>query len=169
MPCSCKEARIYVPEGDEWGPKIWLLIHTLSLRSGKQENPLTQRDEITAWIQIIKKTGKILPCPDCKGHYTNWLGQYNDSLKQLNTLTYDAQINYIRKWFYDLHNDINLRLGKNTISYSDFESLYENTDIQDTLYEITIILKQYTQVSGYLASPVAFSEWKKHIIFLLSL
>jgi Erv1 / Alr family len=166
--CDCNNSPIYVPIGNEWGAKIWLLLHTLSRRAGAQTDPLAQRDEMIAWRKIIQGTGNILPCPDCKGHYNTWLAERKTAVTDFPKLSYTEQVEFVQHWFVDLHNDINLRLGKSVFTFDEYLEHYKDIQLNNTLYELGQILKLYTQVSGYLASPAAFAEWKKHIVFLLS-
>lgn len=166
--CNCRNAQVYIPVGNDWGKKIWLLLHTLSLKAGKQQTAWAQRDEMLAWKRIMENTGNMLPCPDCKGHYNTWLTDRKSQLADFMKLTYSDQVIYAQRWFFDLHNDVDLRLGKPTLTFEQFIEQYSNACIANILFEIGEVLMLYTRVSGYIASPVAFSEWKKQIVFLMS-
>jgi hypothetical protein len=53
-----------------------------------------------AWKELAAALTISLPCPECARHYTNW---YNTK-KFL-----PAGRGDVRKWFMDLHNDVNRR------------------------------------------------------------
>lgn len=167
--CSCNNSPIPLPQDNEWAPKTWLILHTLSLKAGRQTNPLFQRDEMLAWENVLKKTGSMLPCSECKGHYIVWVQERKAELNEFPKLSYGVQTEFVRRWFFNLHNDINLRQGKPVLSYDAFLTMYPQVLLLPKVEELSLIIKSYSRVSGYIASPSAYAEWKKHIIALISL
>jgi hypothetical protein len=136
---------------------------------GNQINELYQKDESSAWYQIMLRTGGILPCPDCKKHYANWLSEKKINLVLYLKMSYNNQAEFVRHWFFDLHNNVNIRNNKLQMPYDIFIQNYMNQKIDKSHIDtLAHILFQYTKVSGYLASPANFAEWKKYIAIILS-
>ena len=166
--CDCNHSIMYVPQGNDWGPKTWYILHTLSAKAGRQTDPIFQRDEMMAWQQVLLRTGNVLPCQECKTHYGNWLKARLTHVKLFLKLPYAEQATYVQRWFFDLHNDVNQRHSKPIMDFDIFQKMYQDASLGASIDELTAILKLYTQVSGYILSPVQYSEWKNYILTIKS-
>lgn len=82
---------------DKWGPGLWVFLHALprnaeSVHSAKAA--LTHLD---------------LPCPDCRKHYRAFSKDH--PLQAVNTTQ------ELERWVFNLHNDVNKRLGKKLYTF----------------------------------------------------
>ncbi len=83
-----------------WGPPAWFFIHSVAY----SYNP-SKKD---AYYIFFKNLGNILPCQECKQHYYE---NFNEA-----DLTYALESNEAMfRWSYDLHNKVNIKLGKTDI------------------------------------------------------
>jgi len=121
-----------------------------------------------AWQQVLIRTGTVLPCKECKSHYGTWLKERFTQVKLFLKMPYADQATYVQRWFFDLHNDVNQRHGKPVMDFDIFQKMYQDASIGSSIDELTAILKLYTQVSGYILSPVHYSEWKNYILTIKS-
>ena len=89
-----------------WGPYAWHLIHWITLTY--------QPDKKESYTRLFHLLIHILPCPICRTHYS----------KQLNnpttTLTKIHDRNSAIQWGNQLHNQVNLMLGKKKTSIEQF-------------------------------------------------
>jgi hypothetical protein len=60
---------------------------------------------------MIKMLEKVIPCPSCKEHYEVYLKEHpiEAGLKQL---MHSELRDYIKKWFWELHNWVNESLSR---------------------------------------------------------
>ena len=82
---------IQVRDTAVWGPALWRVLHGLA-EYGHDIIPLSE------WQNLITALHTGLPCPDCTSHYQRWC--------RIHPLTDSYPI---RRWFLDLHNDVNRR------------------------------------------------------------
>jgi len=119
---------ITAPSPSEWGPHLWKMLHWLAERSGKQKVRLLQDDELFAWTQLLKLLTKTLPCALCKGHYTAYIKTHFDFdiLKSTPPLLEDKRRELLRRWIWELHEDVNRRREciANIVPYESLESIY---------------------------------------------
>lgn len=85
-----------------WGPSVWRILHAAAERL-----PATAAALTTA----IRALDGALPCPDCRKHYHAWL--------QAHPVDGDLRI-----WLLDLHNDVNVRTGKEPWTVDDLTATY---------------------------------------------
>lgn len=92
----------------------WYQLHMLT--TAYPENPSEHdKDEIRNLIQVMKEDG--IPCNICKQHFIVWTQMYPGNF-HLTTK------NKLIKYFFDLHNDINKRNGKNEFTKKEFDAKY---------------------------------------------
>jgi len=163
--CSCQAGKVNGVETTEWGPHYWKTLHKLSLKAGTLADPNSQAEEVRAWIHIFKETAKAIPCEECRLHYKEWLlanptGKFKD-------LPYSEKGDYVRDWWWRLHGDVDRRLGKPSIEFSELTTIYASVFVR---FEVATIDK-YIKTAA-VASQIRlfdFKEWKKAIIMLNSL
>lgn len=95
----------------QWGPAAWKFLHTITF--SYPENP-TLQDQRDAEALFLSLTS-LLPCNACRDHYKSEVLSRPPDTRSRATLS---------AWLVDLHNRVNLRLSKPTVSYSDAEHLY---------------------------------------------
>ena len=100
-----------------WGPSLWHFLHTMSFNY--PVNP-TLNDK-KRYMNFIKSLRITLPCKYCRDNLGKNLKATNFSIEKMkNRYTFS-------KYVYDLHNHINIMLGKsNTLKYEEVRERYEN-------------------------------------------
>ena len=115
-----------------WGPPLWKSIHAIT-RSYPDKPTLEQKKQ---YQDFIKSLGHVLPCPNCRGHYNNYVSEldWNFVLKDHESLV---------KFGIDFHNDVNKRTGKQIIPSTEALKLVysghdETQSILDSSFSHTI-------------------------------
>jgi hypothetical protein len=106
----------------EWGPMIWNIIHTASLRIGK--TPISDKNETRLFIALTKILPYSLPCKICQTHAGEYL-RSAESKKRINkwiTLTGDELKAEIVHFFWDFHNNAN-KTKESPTGFYELESL----------------------------------------------
>ena len=90
---------IYNKEGfnaEKWGPGVWNWLHRLP--------------EAGSNVEAIKRCldHLCLPCPECQHHF--------DVFKETNLISEIGSRTDAHKWINSLHNEVNTRLGKPSVS-----------------------------------------------------
>tara|TARA_B110000208_G_scaffold189005_1_gene249743 strand:- start:1092 stop:1514 length:423 start_codon:yes stop_codon:yes gene_type:complete len=99
---------------DKWGPTYWNYLHFVSIHY--PNNP-TQSDK-ELHFNLIDYFIKTLPCTKCQ----------NDIKKLINPHELKKHLENkqsLKIYIFNLHNKVNKKLKKKTISFSSFESLYK--------------------------------------------
>ncbi len=124
-----------------WGTALWSILHHCTERIGTI--PLSDRQmEQNVWKQLLDYLKKSLPCIKCRTHYTMYYERKGPP---------EVKRESIRRWLYDLHSDVNVRLQKPNLPYEVLEGFYagpfsfkENLDIIEQQGKIALRLKWYT-------------------------
>jgi hypothetical protein len=162
--CSCKGEIVLGVDTDEWGPVFWRTLHSLSLLAGKAQ-PRAQDEETRTWIKVLTFTGLSIPCPDCRAHYKEWI--LTRQPKLLLSIPYSERGEWVRHWLYDIHTDINLRLGKVNLSFDDLEVTFKEVNV---FREIATIEKYILRASrANQVKLTDFLSWKNYCVILKSL
>ena len=165
MPCSCKIPMPDFPTNCDWGPIIWRLLHGVAEKYGKLMSPLFAIEEQIAWIKLLNETEKILPCKECKAHYKEYVRLHNPDI--LKTMPNNDRGLWIQRFFFNLHNEINVR---NNIPLFEFENLsitYKNVNYNYNIKNYEKLLKiifTYNEVG-----IVSWKSWLRHFSQLLSI
>lgn len=105
------------PQNTIWGPHLWMILHTASEKIGIYHTKLPQ-EEVRVWTNLLNSLRYSLPCPLCKKHYTLFY-----SANPITAINRD----FIRNWLYNLHSDINIKLGReNSITIDKIPEIYSN-------------------------------------------
>jgi len=153
MPCGCKASVDKYPETADWGPLVWTLLHGLAEKVGRQTTKLIQEDEIRLWIQLITSLKNTIPCDICSEHYGRWL--ISHPLSQLTLGSYANTSEWIRNFFWKLHNEINEGNDKSILPLSDLSSLYKNTNITETWKKLDPVMILAIRLNG-----ISLLSWK---------
>lgn len=152
MPCNCIVDKPTYPQNEEWGPLVWLILHTLAEKAGRQTNALTLGDEQRAWPLFVKTLPPIIPCPYCREHLQAYIQQHPFALPA----DYYTWKEYIPQYFYDLHETVNRRLGKPSFPFASLPSRYTNTGVlASTLTRLESIQQRAIKMGG-----VSLFHWK---------
>ena len=97
----------------EWSRGLWRFIHCMcSVYSNTPSEP----EKISA-IKFIESLEYIIPCSECRIHYSNYIKNYN-----LSDIVSAGQ--KLETWFFDFHNDVNKRLNKPLLKRHEFMKMY---------------------------------------------
>jgi len=110
-----------------WGPHFWFILHLVSFNY--PDNPNTpDKDNFKRFYESI---GDILPCPNCRKHYKNYLSQFPISVHL------DTRIDLI-KWVIQVHNFVNQSLHKPTYTLQQVLKTYANLDPVSPFVKVNI-------------------------------
>jgi hypothetical protein len=123
MVCNCVADKPTYPQNEEWGPLLWWILHALAGSAGTQSNLLLRGDEQRAWPLFFKELPSMLPCPYCRDHLQTYQKSHPFALPQ-NAGEWNS---YVTTYVYDLHEDVNARIGKPSFPKEDLSKTYSNT------------------------------------------
>lgn len=104
---------------EEWGTAAWKFLHTLTF--DYPENPSLQQ-QISA-EQLFMSLKDLLPCDECRSYYKDEIGNQPVDTKSKLALS---------SWLVDIHNRVNIRLGKPQMTFDAAKLLYGKTSGQCT-------------------------------------
>jgi len=160
MPCSrCEKPTIDAPSIEDWGPTLWTILHGFAEHSGHNE------DERQHWIFLLEGLPKIVPCPECSKHITVWLRSHPVSILRKIPMTgfYDWTTGYL----FELHEEVNRRLGKPSFSKSALKETYASLDLQVNLESLKRYLEKLISISG--TGMLSWKNWEGNMLRLLTL
>jgi len=96
-----------------WGPMFWATMHILSLAYPEEPTYSEKR----AAKELFNALAHLLPCPVCRNHY-------KETLQKLPVETWLDNRKSLVEWVWMVHNDVNQRLGKPTITQTEFFRRY---------------------------------------------
>ena len=163
--CSCNIEKVNYPQTYEWGPPIWKTMHAMSLKAGSISIASMRDDEIRAWAALIPALGLMLPCPDCREHFASWISGH--PIKPFLAVPYSEKGEWIRRWLYDLHSDVNRRLSKTNLAYDELVITYRNVNVPETLKKLDPLMLSAMKLGG--ASILKYKEWLKQLGMLRGL
>ena len=100
-----------------WGPHFWFVLHLVSFHYPEIPN---QHDK-DAYKAFYYSVQGILPCVNCRKHYKNYLSHYPIEPHL------DSKLDLIR-WVNQIHNFVNVKLGKPILSHEQIFEIYANLD-----------------------------------------
>jgi hypothetical protein len=98
-----------------WGPQLWYVLHIISMSYPKEPTEYTKR----AYHDFFNNLKDVLPCEICKKHYSKFIMEYPV------TPHLDTRENLV-KWVIQIHNFVNLELGKPVMDVETVIALYDN-------------------------------------------
>lgn len=97
-----------------WGPHTWYFLHVLSFTYPLKKYEINRNKKY--YINFYNTIGYLLPCVNCSRHYKLLLEK--NPVSEINS-RYDLVI-----WTLNIHNMINLSIGKRNYSYKELKKLY---------------------------------------------
>lgn len=97
-----------------WGPKMWFTLHTITFNY--PEVPSNHHKKV--YSDFFNMLQYIIPCEVCSKHYAQHLIN-NPILTSL-----DSKEKLV-KWLINVHNDVNISLGKKVYSYDEVVDIYK--------------------------------------------
>jgi len=166
MPCACLLPPEIYPDASEWGPFLWSVLHGIAERVGSSSFHQYEGDERRALTKMMKLLEKVIPCPSCREHYEVYLREHPID-KPLKDLMYSELKEYIKKWYWELHNWVNESLSRPLYDYNGLAAQYGRINIRATLSSLDVPMRRAIRVrSGQLLSYI---EFVKQVNILLSI
>jgi hypothetical protein len=128
-----------------WGPATWTMLHCLVLKIKDDANNM---EELKTMITYICDN---LPCPYCASHARTIIQKSNFNKIQ--------DILSLRVFVFQLHNNVNERLKKPKMEYSEHLERYKNVNLVDV---INTFIKAYNNNTG--TTMMLYSFHKKQVI-----
>lgn len=97
-----------------WGPIFWATFHIVSMSYPDTPTYAEKR----AAKEFFKSMTALLPCPVCRGHFTDIM----------QTMPVDSWLDNrgsLVEWVWQVHNRVNVVLGKPEISLHEFHQRYK--------------------------------------------
>lgn len=148
MPCACIIPVPDFPTNCEWGPIIWRILHGLANKYGSLMSPLYSKEEELFWGKLILEVEFILPCKDCRKHYKEYL--LKNPISAFKKLPANLRKDWIKKFFWNLHNEINIRNEKPIFEYDQLDIVYKNIQFNNEIKhfeKLLVIVFQYNEVT----------------------
>lgn len=149
-----------------WGFPLWCILHGLIEKIGNQTIPMLINDEAIEILFVLHNVEFIMPCSLCSKHYKEWKNKYPlNAYSKLRGVTLQIAL---RKWLYDLHenvnNDRNITSG---INIDNLPLLYKSVSLDEKWN----IFKEHIKVfNGMgLISMAEFKKFTRHFIILKKL
>lgn len=96
---------------EQWGPPTWKSMHEISI--GYSNYPTDQEKyDMQLYFEMVSR---ILPCKECRCHFRDILQKYPPNVNNSCTL---------QTWLFNVHNEVNKRLGKSVFSIDQYQNLY---------------------------------------------
>ena len=99
---------------NKWGPPIWTFFHTLA----EKMNPDNFNQVFPSLFNFIVRICRVLPCPDCSQHATQFLSKINPAGVR--------NKDDFRNIMYIFHNVVNRRKNKPPFDRNILEAVYAN-------------------------------------------
>lgn len=162
MPCACKNPPMNVPEGTEWGPIFWNLLHILAERSGGVGMIGLRADEKKCWKSLIPSLTKVLPCDECRKHFTAYLATHPFIIPD----NYSDVKLYIKTWIYNAHEDVNKRLSKPSFDFNNLTQ-YNLINLRVIVPTLEVLMKRF--VAAGAVGILSWNAFHKIIVILRSI
>jgi hypothetical protein len=116
-----------------WGKHFWATAHYITLSYPSNPTP-NEKQNVKIFFEVL---AFLLPCGKCRSHYANNL--------KVNPLTDNILSSKYKliEWLVNLHNEVNTRTGKRTITVDEAIQIYTqpvNTLKYDCAPLFTILL-----------------------------
>lgn len=99
-------------ETEVWGPSAWRFLHLITFQYPEKPKDPDKRN----YYVFFNSLKDVLPCPNCREHYSNHFEKQPIQLESRKELI---------EWLIDIHNEVNLMLGKKEYSYDEIYGLYD--------------------------------------------
>jgi len=120
-----------------WGQYLWRLLHTLTY----SYNPKLSDNIKSKYIRLFHVLKDFIPCPICRNHYTS---RCNRNPPERNMATTDQFV----VWLSNIHNEVNIGLGKPTVSKRQSDMQYiRNGKINYDFRDFVVLFRIMTMIN----------------------
>lgn len=134
-----------------WGPALWSILHHCTERIGMI--PAKSVEESELWTVFLRQLQYNIPCIRCRPHYIAYYQKTGPPV-----ITKES----VRHWLYELHSDVNKRLGKPNIEYHMLEEMYSKSFDFKKMMAIIKTQLQYN-IRLKLLSPIDMEKFIKEL------
>jgi len=141
---------------EAWGPRFWKLFHTLAECSGIELDPLTAKDELDAWIVLLKVQYHVMPCKLCKEHYKQWYSV--NPIDQIRSFSGLDRKKEIRNWLWGCHSAVNFSNGKPVPPLDTLPLLYQKQSVEKEVSELNTMFQ--LAMSRHILKLEDITRWR---------
>lgn len=145
-----------------WGPRFWKILHTLAEYSGTRSSVIIENDEADLWTILLKGQAFVMTCALCKSHYINWYISHKPV--DLRTLKGPERKEYLRKWLWACHNNVNKNSQKEIFPEERLLEVYKKEPNSEIIKEIYEMFRMALERSQLKLEDV--NRWKNSVIKL---
>ena len=107
--------------------------------------PMLATDEAHEIVFLLRDVEKIMPCQLCRSHYRSW--RKDHPLEEIDRLRGYMLKTAVRKWLYDLHEEVNRNRGvESTLTLEEIPDLYKDVQFKDAWGEFFTKVKLSTEI-----------------------
>ena len=107
----------------KWGRCTWQALHSITF--GYPLRPTKKQKE--CYLQFFRNVGFVLPCAKCRESYRKFT---SEGITRLNAAKMENRESLVR-WLYDVHNRVNAKLKKPSITLGEVIRRYEKCRAKD--------------------------------------
>jgi hypothetical protein len=144
-----------------WGARFWKILHTMAECSGIT-SPIISNDEADQWKILLKGQAFVMPCALCKEHYITWYKTHR--LIDLRTLKGAERKEYLRKWIWSCHNNVNKNNQKEVFPEEKITEVYKKESINEQIKDIYEMFRIALERSQLKLEDV--NRWKQAVVRL---
>ena len=150
----------------DWGPHLWKILHGLTESLGNQPVAFLSADEAHEVVFVLRDLEKVMPCALCRKHYGEW--RKTHPLEELDRQRGPMLRDAVRKYLYQLHEDVNLRNGITSgFTIEELPGLYKTVDIKSEWGSFLTKIKLSTEIG--LVSQSVLTNFHRHLAVLRKL
>lgn len=125
-----------------WGQYLWRLLHSLTY-SYNPKLPTTIKSKYIRLFHVLKD---FIPCPICRNHYTS---RCNRNPPERNMASTDQFVT----WLSNIHNEVNMGLGKPYISKRQCDNQYVRNGKLTYDFKDFVVLFRIMTMINYVNYP----------------
>lgn len=114
-----------------WGPFLWYILHIISFNYPLQPSYADKRIYHDFYVNFKD----LIPCSNCRKHYNQHL--HNNPI----TPALDSRADLV-KWVIQLHNMVNISLGKPTMTVQEVLTAYQMNNFLPPNYKKPVIIER---------------------------
>ena len=111
-------------ETNVWGPSAWKFLHTITFQYTENPTDIEKRK----YYVFFNSLKDVLPCPNCREHYSEHFNKIPIQMESRKELI---------EWLIDIHNEVNVMIGKREYSYDEvyqlYNKMYSNSNSNSTI------------------------------------
>jgi hypothetical protein len=144
----------------DWGPHLWKIFHSIAERIGNQKVEMLAADELREFVHMLSLVDKIMPCSLCATHFREWSSKH--PIRAFSNLRGATLKDAARKWFFDLHEEVNKRNEVVTaITIEVLPDIYKQTNIREEWNTFLTKIKANAEMG--MISQKDLTEFSRHL------